>query len=78
MPVINFYERLQLPNERDWQTIIVIKQYNENGLYAVLIDDLDINALFDSYIGCDVPPNKEHAFANYARECWDAVGGENN
>jgi DNA-binding CsgD family transcriptional regulator len=45
------------------------------GIYAVPIDDLDINAIFYSRIGNAVPPKKGHAFFDFARECWDVLGG---
>jgi len=44
-------------------------------MYAIPIDDLDINTIFGSKIGCAVPPKENNVFAKYSRECWDAVGG---
>lgn len=66
----------------DWQTVMIIypNYHKHNGYregeYALLIDDLDVNTIFHSKIGYPVPPNKNHVFADYSRECWDAAGND--
>ena len=81
IPVINFYQRFNLSysgDNADHQTVMIIcpdgNPHSEN--YAVPIDDLDIAAIFISRSGTAVQPQKSHMFAEYARECWDAVGGD--
>ena len=78
--VIDLYKRFNLKkDESDRQTVLIIHlDENNNGwktIYAVAIDDLDVNAIFQSKIGCNAPPDKSHVFADYTRECWDAVAG---
>jgi len=43
--------------------------------FVVMIDDLDTDAVFQSKIGLATTPDAAHPFAEYSRECWDAVGG---
>ena len=81
MPVINCYQRFELPYsgyDAERQTVMIIcpdgNPHGDN--YAVPIDDLDIAAIFNSRNGTAVQPQQDHIFANYARECWDAVGGD--
>jgi hypothetical protein len=67
--------------DADRQTVVIIspewKNYESvDEIYAAPIDDLDINAIFYSRIGSDVPPKKGHVFSDYARECWDVSGGD--
>ena len=82
---LNLYKRFALSYEglyTDMQTFMIIQtegtRYLGNagaGTYAVPIDDLDIFAIFQSKIGCAVPPNTDSAFAPFARECWDVIDG---
>jgi len=81
MPVINYYQRFELPYssyDAEHQTVMIIcPDCNPHGdNYAVPIDDLDIAAIFNSRNGTAVQPQQNHIFAEYARECWDAVGGD--
>ncbi len=82
VPILNCYRRFDLPYtsyDADRQTVILLcpdRVNHPDQRYAVLIDELDVNALFNSMAGCAVPVEKGHAFADYARECWDAVGGD--
>lgn len=84
IPVINCYKRLDLSYadvNTDGQTIMLINlegaSYGkEEGLYAVPIDDMDVNAIFYSHPGRATLPQKGHAFIDYSRECWDIVGGD--
>jgi hypothetical protein len=84
MPVINCYRFFNLPYKRfdeNWLTLMVINPKGQNyegpdEIYAVPIDDLDINAIVYTRIGCAVPPKRGHAFADHARECWDLIGGD--
>jgi len=85
LPVINCYRHFGLTpivlNKNNRIHMIIqpdgpdIENFLSNDMYAVPIDDLDINTIFHSKIGCPVPPKGNHALADYARECWDAVGG---
>ena len=83
IPIIDCQKLMNLRSkvEPDEQTIIIVspegkKSGKANELYAVPIDDLDINAVFYSRMGRSAPPNKKHAFAEYAREAWDVVGDD--
>ncbi len=82
IPIINCYSRLGLQNnsaDTDRQTVMLVcsDRVNHAGSrYAIPIDDLDINAIFYSRTGLAVPAKEGHAFAEYARECWDVVGGQ--
>ena len=87
IPVIDCAKRFNLKYtslNADRQTVMITNtnhdqhcEYMEYGkISAVLIDDLDVNTIFFSRIGCAVPPNKNHVFANYSRECWDVVGND--
>jgi len=81
IPVIDCYRRLNLRHknmvkERHSVAVVCPARGNAEARYAVPIDDLELNALFYSKTGHAVPPNRGHAFADYARECWDAVGGD--
>jgi hypothetical protein len=63
------------------QTVMIIvpegnRFGSKEGRYAVPVDELDINPIFTSRIGCNVPPKADHPFAGRARECWDVVGGD--
>jgi hypothetical protein len=63
------------------QTVMMVcpdgnRYMGSNEKYAVPIDELDINTIFLSRIGCNAPPKAEHPFAEYARECWDVLGGD--
>lgn len=68
----------------DRQTVMIVNtnysqhcEYSNYGdIHALLIDDLDVNTIFPSKIGYSVPPDKNHVFADYSRECWDAVGND--
>ena len=78
MPVINFYKRLELPYDAERQTVMIVC-LNGNpwgNVFAVPIDDLDISAIFTSRNGIAVQPQKDHKFAGFSRECWDAVGND--
>lgn len=81
VPILNCHRLLDLPQAKsDMQTVIIVTpDGNSNGtekIYAVPIDDLDVNAIFYSRTGRAVVPTETHAFANHARECWDVVGGD--
>ena len=83
IPIIDCRKLMNLRStvEPDGQTIIIVypegkKSGKTNELYAVPIDDLDINAVFYSRMGRSALPNKKHAFAEYARETWDVVGDD--
>jgi chemotaxis signal transduction protein len=60
--------------------MIVVPEGNrfgrKDGRYAVPIDELDYNMIFTSHIGYNAPPKADHPFAEYARECWDVIGGD--
>jgi len=83
IPIINCFRHFNLPCKNfnpDKQTVVMISPEEKNyetgeGIYAVPIDDLDINAIFYSRIGNAVLPKKGHAFFDFARECWDVLGG---
>jgi chemotaxis signal transduction protein len=79
LSIINCYQRFDLPYsgyDPDRQTVMIIcPDGNPHGdRYAVPIDELDIGAIFYSRNGTAVTPQQGHAFAEYSRECWDAVG----
>ncbi|MCL2209829.1 MAG: hypothetical protein FWC19_10245 [Treponema sp.] len=83
MPIINCAGKFNLNYSclnNNTQTVMIIDFNKLSGgkeeFYAVLIDDLDVNTIFPSKIGLSVPPNKNHVFADYSRECWDAVGND--
>jgi len=83
MPIIDCAGKFNLNYSRvnnDTQTVMIIDLNKLTGereeFYAVLIDDLDINTIFPSKIGLSVSPDKNHLFADYSRECWDAVGND--
>ena len=82
IPILNCHRLLNLDiADSGEQTVIIVnpegkKPGQTDGLYAVPIDDLDINAIFFTKVGRSVTPEKKHAFADYARECWDVVGGD--
>ena len=83
MPVIDCAAKFNLNYSclnTDTQTVMII---NFNKLcggkeenYAVPVDDLDINTIFPSRIGCAVSPKTGNVFSGYSRECWDAVGND--
>jgi hypothetical protein len=79
IPILDCHQLLELQyTGTDEQTIIIVNpegNKSEN-MYAVPIDDLDVNAIFYSRLGRSVSPNKGHAFSNCSRECWDVVGGD--
>jgi len=84
IPIINCFRYFNLPCtsfDADRQTVVIISPEGKiyggvNEIYAVPIDDLDINAIFYSRIGCAVPPKKGQVFSDFARECWDVSGGD--
>jgi chemotaxis signal transduction protein len=84
LPVINCNRRFNLKStgyDESGQEILIISRGLEyaqpygKDAFALPIDDLDIKAVFYSQAGISVPPRKEHAFADYALECWDTVDG---
>jgi len=83
IPIINCFRHFSLPCKSfnvDRQTVVMISPEEKNydsgeGIYVVPIDDLDINAIFYSRNGNAVRPKKGHAFFDFARECWDVLGG---
>lgn len=85
LPIINCYQRFNLAHkgfDEKKQTFMIIQpdgagitKISQEDMFAVPIDDLDINTIFSSRIGHPVPPQAGHVFADYSRECWDAVGG---
>jgi hypothetical protein len=84
IPVINCSRYLNLSCtdfDEDRQTVMIINPEGvsiggKDGIYAVPIDELDINLIFYSRVGYAVSPKKGHAFSEYSRECWDVVGGD--
>ena len=84
IPVIDAYKRLNLADanksteRRAVMTIYPNLNYpglnKKSELYAVLVDDLDIDAAYLP-IGYNAPLEAGHAFEGYTRECWDAVAG---
>jgi len=85
MPIIDCAKQFNLKYtslNNDLQTVMIInpnyQKYHgyRDGEYALLIDDLDVNTIFQSRIGYDVPPKIGHVFAEYSRECWDTIGNE--
>ena len=82
---VNCYQRFGLPFtglNADRQPVMIIQPGGASvtnipsaDICAVPIDDLEVNAIFQSKIGYAAPPQADNALANYARECWDAVGG---
>ena len=84
VPLINLSKRFGLQSgnaNADWQPVMIVcpdgqRFGKRDGFYAVLIDDLDINAIFRSRIGYNAQPPEEHKLRNHTRECWDVVGGE--
>jgi hypothetical protein len=83
IPIIDCYRLLDLPytGSEDSQTLMIVSPHGRkighaDEIYAVPIDDLDVNAIFYSRAGRAVPPNDNHAFAGYSRECWDVIGGD--
>jgi hypothetical protein len=76
LPIIDCGQKL-----KEWQTVMLVSPEGnrwdcKDGRYAMPIDDLDDNVIFTSRIGCNVPPKADHPFAEYARECWDVIGGD--
>ena len=81
IPVINCYQHFGLQyenNESEYQTLLLVCPDGNafSTKYAVVIDELDISAIFFSRNGTSVPVKPDHVFADYTRECWDAVGGD--
>jgi len=84
IPIVDCYRRFNLPCsslDPDRQTVIIINPDGGifgswEGKYAVMVDDLDVNAIFRSRIAYSVPPKTGGAFAEFARECWDVVGSD--
>jgi len=84
MPIIDCFRRFNLSCaslDPARQTVMIINpdggSYGSwDGKYAVLVDDLDVNALFRSRPAYSVPPKTGGAFADFTRECWDVVGGD--
>ena len=78
IPLINCFNKFNIPNKvntENSQTILIVNG-SDKEMYAVLIDDLDFNAIFYSAISKSVPVKKENPFSDFSRECWDTVGGE--
>jgi chemotaxis signal transduction protein len=84
IPIIDCFKRFGLlytGYAEDRQTVVIIRPEGigfykkDKKKYAVLIDDLDENTIFMSRIGYAVPPQEGHVFADFTRECGDAVGG---
>jgi len=87
MPIIDCGKKFNLQyisRYEDRQTVMIVNtnqnhhcEYNDYGdTHGLLIDDLDVNIIFPSKIGLSVLPDKKHVFADYSRECWDAVGND--
>jgi len=87
IPIIDCCKKFNLQyisRYEDRQTVMIVNtnqnhhcEYNDYGdTHALLIDDLDVNIIFPSKIGLSVSPDKKHIFADYSRECWDAVGND--
>jgi len=76
--VIDLYKKFNLQkDESDRQTVIILcldKNNYKNEVYLVPVDG--VYGIVDLKIGYNVPPKAGHAFADYTRECWDAVGGD--
>lgn len=85
IPIIDCGRRFGLTcvgKEADRQIVMIInpdyEQYHgyRDGDCAVPVDDLDVNTIFSSRFGYAVPAKEKHVLAEYARECWDVVGGD--
>ena len=79
MPVINCYRHFNLPRTEPGKfgdSMMIIQHDGTDKVYAVLIDCLDINAIFSSRIGCNVPYKADNVFSKYTRECWDVAGDD--
>jgi len=79
-PVINCYKHFNIPYENsgsEYQTVLIVSPDGNpfGDKYAIPIDELDVSAIFYSHFGTSVPVKLENVFAEYTRECWDAVGG---
>ncbi len=81
VPIIDCYGKFSLPlpqNKIGYHTHMIVTpdlDKNHEKMYAVAVDNLDIDAIFKSRIGYNVVPNCENKLAQYARECWDATEG---
>jgi len=84
LPVINFYEKFGLKYTGNmFHPILIIcpnpidndKYHSQKYAVPIDFDCLYDRPIFTSYFGTSVPVDKTHPFAEYARECWDAVGG---
>jgi len=85
IPIVNCFKRFNLSCaslDPARQTVMIINPDGGgswgswDGKYAVMIDDLDVNAIFRSRIAYSVPPKSGSVFAEFTRECWDVVGGD--
>ena len=85
MPIVDCYRRFNLSRaslDPDRQTVIIIhpdcegSYGHKDGDCAVMVDDLDVNTIFQSRIAYSVPPKTGGVFAEFARECWDVAGGD--
>jgi hypothetical protein len=85
IPMLDCFRRFNLSCaslDPDRRTVIIINpDYggyygHRDGECAVLVDDLDVNTIFQSRIAHSVPPKASGVFADCARECWDVVGGD--
>jgi hypothetical protein len=77
VPVIDCFRRFGLKNQdtSDFQTVLIVDTGMEKSIIAVPADDLDINTIFYSRAGKDVPVENGRLPAGCAREYWDAAGG---
>jgi chemotaxis signal transduction protein len=85
MPIVDCYRRFNLSSanlDPARQTVLIINPDcggyydNKDEECAVMVDDLDVNALFRSRLAYSVPPKTGGVFAEFTRECWDVTGGD--
>ena len=77
VPIINCYKRLDLKDkDTEYQNMMIIcpDSKKDRDIYVVMIDG--VYGFIYSKIGYNVPVKDSHVFADYTRECWDAVGGD--
>ena len=85
IPMVDCFQRFNLSCsslDPARQTVIIIHpDYggyygHRDGECAVMVDDLDVNTIFQSRIAYSVPPKTSGVFTDFTRECWDVVGGD--
>jgi len=74
IPIINLHKCFGIAPIGDVFAVIIV-QSEKDKYVAIPADDLDVSTIFRSNIGLAVRPAAGHPLKDYARECWDAVGG---